>query len=198
MKYLKLVPYIIIAFLFFRVSYLSNQNTKLKDKTATLEENLSKKTIIYKDRVVFKEREVKGTNVKQETLYIPTEGKVEILVPEEGKEIDLTVVDKLFNKVMKQEDGSYLLIKNKGFSLAPELSGLYSKEFELGGQLKLLYWNRYSSGIGFTHKQTAYAYISRNVSDVFIFLYNTNIELAIGKNFKEQETRFLVGVSVRL
>lgn len=198
MKYLKLIPYILILFLVCRVVYLDRQNTKLKNQTATLEENLSKQTIIYRDKIIYKEKEVSGTSVKQETIYIPSEGKIEILTPEEGKNIDLSWYDKFFNKIIKQEDGTILLIKNRGFSLAPELAGMYSSEFELGGQLKLLYWSRYSAGIGFTDKQTLYGYIGRNISDVTPFLKNTSVQAAIGKNFKEQETRFLLGINVRL
>lgn len=198
LKFLKLLPYLLIVFLFFRISYLNKQNIRLKNKTATLEENLKKKTIIYKDKIIFKEREVTGTNIKQETFYIPSEGKVEILNPKDDEQYDLTLIDKMFNKVMKQEDGTILLIKNKGFSIAPEVSIMFSSELEVGGQLKLLYWSRYSSGVGFSDKQTLYGYVSRNISDIFNFTKNTSIQLAIGKNFKEQETRFLLGVNVRL
>ena len=197
-KFLKLLLYLLIVFLFFIISYLNKQNIRLKNKTATLEENLKKKTIIYKDKIVFKEREVTGTNIKQETFYIPSEGKVEILNPKDDEQYDLTLIDKMFNKVIKQEDGTILLIKNKGFSIAPEASIMFSNELEVGGQLKLLYWSRYSSGIGFSDKQTLYGYISRNISDIFNFTKNTSIQLAVGKNFKEQETRFLLGVNVRL
>lgn len=198
LKFLKLLPYLLIVFLFFRISYLNKQNIRLKNKTATLEENLKKKTIIYKDKIIFKEREVTGTNIKQETFYIPSEGKVEILNPKDDVQYNLTLIDKIFNKVIKQEDGTILLIKNKGFSIAPEVSIMLSNELEVGGQLKLLYWSRYSSGIGFSDKQTLYGYISRNISDIFNFTKNTSIQLAVGKNFKEQETRFLLGVNVRL
>lgn len=198
LKFLKLLPYLLIVFLFFRISYLNKQNIRLKNKTATLEENLKKKTIIYKDRIIFKEREVTGTNIKQEAFYIPSEGKVEILNPKDDVQYDLTLIDKMFNKVIKQEDGTILLIKNKGFSIAPEVSIMLSNELEVGGQLKLLYWSRYSSGIGFSDKQTLYGYVSRNISDIFNFTKNTSIQLAVGKNFKEQETRFLLGVNVRL
>ena len=198
LKFLKLLPYLLIVFLFFRISYLNKQNIRLKNKTATLEENLKKKTIIYKDKIIFKEREITGTNIKQETFYIPSEGKVEILNPKDDEQYDLTLIDKIFNKVIKQEDGTILLIKNKGFSIAPEVSIMLSNELEVGGQLKLLYWSRYSSGIGFSDKQTLYGYISRNISDIFNFTKNTSIQLAVGKNFKEQETRFLLGVNVRL
>ena len=198
LKFLKLLPYLLIVFLFFRISYLNKQNTRLKNKTATLEENLKKKTIIYKDKIIFKEREVTGTNIKQETFYIPSEGKVEILNPKDNTQYDLALIDKIFNKVIKQEDGTILLIKNKGFSIAPEVSIMLSNELEVGGQLKLLYWSRYSSGVGFSDKQTLYGYISRNISDIFNFTKNTSIQLAVGKNFKEQETRFLLGVNVRL
>ena len=198
LKFLKLLPYLLIVFLFFRISYLNKQNIRLKNKTATLEENLKKKTIIYKDKIIFKEREVTGTNIKQETFYIPSEGKVEILNPKDDEQYDLTLIDKIFNKVIKQEDGTILLIKNKGFSIAPEVSIMFSNELEVGGQLKLLYWSRYSSGVGFSDKQTLYGYVSRNISDIFNFTKNTSIQLAVGKNFKEQETRFLLGVNVRL
>ena len=198
LKFLKLLPYLLIVFLFFRISYLNKQNIRLKNKTATLEENLKKKTVIYKDKIIFKEREVTGTNIKQETFYIPSEGKVEILNPKDGAQYDLALIDKIFNKVVKQEDGTILLIKNKGFSIAPEASIMFSNELEVGGQLKLLYWSRYSSGIGFSDKQTLYGYISRNISDIFNFTKNTSVQLAVGKNFKEQETRFLLGVNVRL
>lgn len=198
LKFLKLLPYLLIVFLFFRISYLNKQNIRLKNKTATLEENLKKKTIIYKDKIIFKEREVTGTNIKQETFYIPSEGKVEILNPKDDEQYDLTLIDKMFNKVIRQEDGTILLVKNKGFSIAPEVSIMLSNELEVGGQLKLLYWSRYSSGVGFSDKQTLYGYVSRNISDIFNFTKNTSIQLAVGKNFKEQETRFLLGVNVRL
>ncbi|MCM1260571.1 MAG: hypothetical protein NC222_06410 [Staphylococcus sp.] len=198
MKYIKFIPYLLIIFLFVRVSYLNKQNILLKNKTATLEKNLSKKTVIYKDKIIYKEREVSGTSIKQETVYIPSEGKVEILTPTDGNKLDLSLIDKVFNKVIKQEDGTIVLIQNRGFSLAPEISGMYSNEFELGLQIKILYWDRYSTGIGFTDKQTLYGFINRNISDIFNFTKNTNLQFAIGKNFKEQETRFLIGVSVRL
>ena len=42
MKVFKLIPYILIAFLLFRVIYLNKQNTVLIDKNATLEENLKR------------------------------------------------------------------------------------------------------------------------------------------------------------
>lgn len=201
MKYLKLIPYILLVFCLFRIVYLDRQNTKLKNKTATLEENLSKQVVIYKDKIIYKERiknEISGTSVKQETVYIPQEGKVEILTPEQGKDVDLSFFDKAFNKVIKQDDGTIVLIKNKGFSVAPELSIMASDKLEVGGQLKLLYWGRYSTGVGFTHEQTLYGFASRNISDVFNFTKNTSLQLAVGKNFKEQETKFLLGVSIRL
>ena len=85
-------------------------------------------------------------------------------------------IDKMFNKVIKQEDGTILLIKNKGFSIAPEVSIMLSNELEVGGQLKLLYWSRYSSGIGFSDKQTLYGYVSRNISDIFNFTKNIKVK----------------------
>ena len=120
MKYLKLIPYILILFLVCRVVYLDRQNTKLKNQTATLEENLSKQTIIYKDKIIYKERkgdEVTGVNINQETVYIPSEGKVEILTPEEGKDIDLSLYDKLFNNTSEEEGNSKSNVKVKSLQI---------------------------------------------------------------------------------
>ena len=198
MKVLKLLPYLIIAFLLFRIVYLDKQNTKLIDKNATLEENLKNKTIIYKDKIIYKERVVSGTEVKQETVYVPVDGKIEILTPEEGNKLDLNLIDKVFNHVIKQEDGSIILVKNKGFTIAPEVSALYSNKLELGLQVKIVYWDRYNIGIGITNEETLYGYISRNISDIFPFLYSTSAQVAYGKDLDDGNTKILFGLSVRL
>lgn len=202
MKILKLIPYILIAFLLFRIVYLNKQNTILIDKNATLEENLKNKTIIYKDKIIYKERisgsEVSGTEVKQQTVYVPIDGKIEILTPEEGQNLDLGFLDNIFNHIIKQEDGSVILIKDKGFVIAPEVAALYSNKLELGLQLKLFYWNRYNTGVGITNNEVVYVYGSRSISDILNFTKNTSAEVAFGKDLKEGNTKFLFGVSVRL
>lgn len=95
MRFFKLIPYLIIAFLLIRIVYLNKQNTILIDKTATLEENLKNKTVIYKDKIIYKERvdTVSGTEVKQETVYIPIDGKVEILTPSEQEKLNVNIAD---------------------------------------------------------------------------------------------------------
>lgn len=198
MKFFKLVPYILIAFLLWRVVYLNKQNTTLIDKTATLEENLKNKTIIYKDKIVYKERVVSGTEVKQETVYIPIDGKIEILTPDEADTLDVKLIDKIFNHIIKQEDGSVILIKNKGFTVAPEVAALYSNKLELGLQAKIFYWNRYNVGLGITNNEIIYIYGSRNISDIFNFTQNTSAQVALGKDLKEGNTKILLGVNVRL
>ena len=202
MKIIKIIPYLIIIFLLFRIVYLNKQNTILIDKTATLEENLKNKTIIYKDKIIYKERvkgsEVEGTEVIQQTVHIPVDGKVEILTPEEGSKLDLNIFDKVFNHIIKQEDGSVILIKDKGFVLAPEVAALYSNKLELGLQIKLAYWNRYNAGVGITNNEVIYVYGSRSISDILNFTKNTSAEVALGKDLKEGNTKFLFGVSIRL
>lgn len=198
MKIFKLIPYLIIAFLLFRIVYLNKQNTKLIDKTATLEENLKNKTVIYKDKIVYKERVVSGTEVQQTTVYVPVDGKIEILTPEEGNKLDLNIIDKVFNHIIKQEDGSIILVKNKGFTVAPEIALLYSDKLEFGGQLKIFYWDRYNLGVGFTNEQTLYGYAARNISDIFPFLCSTSAQVAYGKDLDDGNTKILFGVSVRL
>lgn len=201
MKFFKLIPYLVIAFLLFRIVYLNKQNTVLIDKNATLEENLKNKTIIYKDRIVFKERisdSVTGTDIKQTTVYVPIDGKIEILTPAEGNKLNLGTFDKLFNHIIKQEDGSIILVKDKGFSISPEVAALYSDKLELGLQLKLFYWSRYNFGAGVTNNSVLYGYASRNLSDILNFTKNTSIQAGLGKDLDDGNTKFLFGLSVRL
>lgn len=198
MKILKILPYILIAFLLYRIVSLNKQNTILIDKTATLEENLKNKTVIYKDKIVYKERVVNGTEVKQTTVYVPIDGKIEILTPAEQEKLNLGIFDKTFNHIIKQEDGSVILVKNKGFTLAPEISVLYSNKLELGFQIKIFYWSRYNAGVGITNEETLYGYISRNISDIIPFIHNTSAQISYGKDLDEGNTKFLFGVNVRL
>lgn len=200
MKVFKLIPYLIIAFLLWRIVYLNKQNTILIDKTATLEENLKNKTVIYKDKIIYKERvdTVSGTEVKQETVYIPIDGKVEILTPAEQEKLNLNILDKAFNHIIKQEDGSVILIKNKGFTIAPEVAALYSDKLELGLQIKVFYWDRYNLGAGITNNSVLYGYASRNISDILNFTKNTSIQAGLGKDLDDGDTKFLFGLSVRL
>ena len=200
MKFFKLIPYLIIAFLLIRIVYLNKQNTILIDKTATLEENLKNKTVIYKDKIIYKERidTVSGTEVKQETVYIPIDGKIEILTPSEQEKLNLNILDKAFNHIIKQEDGSVILIKNKGFTISPEVAALYSDKLELGLQLKLFYWSRYNFGAGITNNSVLYGYASRNLSDILNFTKNTSIQAGLGKDLEDGGTKFLFGLSVRL
>lgn len=200
MKFFKLIPYLIIAFLLFRIVYLNKQNTVLIDKNATLEENLKNKTVIYKDKIIYKERidTVSGTEIKQETVYIPIDGKVEILTPAEQEKLNLNILDKAFNHIIKQEDGSVILIKNKGFTIAPEVAALYSDKLELGLQVKVFYWDRYNLGVGITNNSVLYGYASRNLSDVLNFTKNTSIQAGLGKDLDDGDTKFLFGLSVRL
>ena len=198
MRFFKLIPYLLIVFLLIRIVHLNKQNTLLIDKTATLEENLKKQVIVYKDKIIYKERVVNGTEVQQTTVYVPTDGKIEILTPEEGNKLDLGLVDKVFNHIIKQEDGSVILVKNKGFTIAPEVASLYSTKLELGLQIKVFYWDRYNAGAGITNNEILYIYGSRNISDILNFTHNTSAQIALGKDLKEGNTKVLFGVSVRL
>lgn len=201
MKFFKLIPYLVIAFLLFRIVYLNKQNTVLIDKNATLEENLKNKTIIYKDRIVFKERisdSVTGTDIKQTTVYVPVDGSIQILTPTEGQNLNLNVLDKLFNHIIKQEDGSVILVKDKGFTISPYISSFYSKEFEYAIQLKLFYWNRYGTGFGYSDKDTIFLFIDRNISDILSFTRNLSIQTIYGKNYRNNEQRIGIGLNVRL
>ena len=179
-----------------RIIYLNNKNNELIGNNTELSEKLKSQIIITKEKIVYKYRD--GDNAKEKNFYVPSEGSIEIITPKDNENVKPSKIDNLFNQIIEQTDGSLIMIQNKGFCLAPEISANYSKEFEAGLQLRLLYWNRYNAGIGITHKETVFIYGSRNLSDIFNFTRNTSLQVGIGKNFKENDTRFLIGLGVRL
>lgn len=196
-KYIIIVLLALIAFLSFRVVYLNNQNIALRGKTAELSEQLKTQTIITKEKIVYKYRDKEG-NAKQQEVYIPSEGKVDIITPKDNETIKPSKIDNFFNEIIEQTDGSLIKIQNKGFCFAPELGAIWSKEFEASLQLRLMYWNRYNAGVGIGHKETIFIYGSRNISDILNFTRNTSLQIGLGKNIKDNDTRFIVGLSVRL
>ena len=196
-KYLIIVLLALIAFLSFRVVYLNNQNIALRGKTTELSEQLKTQTIITKEKIVYKYRDKEGKPLQQE-IYVPSEGKVDIITPKDNETIKPSKIDNFFNEIIEQTDGSLIKIQNKGFCFAPELGAIWSKEFEATLQLRLMYWNRYNAGIGIGHKETIFIYGSRNISDILNFTRNTSFQIGLGKNIKDNDTRFLVGLSVRL
>lgn len=196
-KLLKLIPYLIIAFLILRVTHLNKQNEDLRGKTAELSEQLKSQTIITKEKIVYKYRDSEG-KPKEQSIYIPSEGSVNIITPKDNENVKPSTLDNFFNTIIDQNDGSVIMIQNKGFCLAPEIAAIYSKELEVAIQVRLLYWNRYNAGIGFGHKDTLFIYGSRIISDILPFTRNASLEVGVGKNLKDQDTRFLVGIGVRL
>lgn len=196
-KYIIIILLALIAFLSLRAVYLDKQNTTLKGKTAELSEQLKSQTIITKEKIVYKYRNSDGKPQQQE-YYVPSEGSIEIITPKENEDIKPTIIDNFFNTIVEQTDGSLIKIQNKGFAFAPEFGIIYSKELEAAFQLRLLYWNRYNAGVGIGHKDTVYIYGSRNISDILSFTRNTSLEIGLGKNFKDQDTRFIIGLSTRL
>lgn len=196
-KYIIIVLLALIAFLSFRVVYLNNQNIALRGKTAELSEQLKSQTVITKEKIVYKYRDTEG-KPRQQEFYVPSEGSIEIITPKENQDIKPSKIDGLFNNIIEQTDGSIIKIQNKGFAFAPEAGFIYSKEFEATLQLRLMYWNRYNAGIGIGHKETIFIYGSRNISDILNFTRNTSFQIGLGKNIKENDTRFIVGLAVRL
>ena len=89
-------------------------------------------------------------------------------------------------------------MKNKGFTLAPEVAALYSDKLELGLQVKVFYWSRYNAGVGITNNSVLYGYASRNISDIFPFTHNTSAQISYGKSLENGDNKLLIGLSVRL
>lgn len=196
-KYIIIILLALIAFLSLRVVYLDKQNTTLRGKTAELSEQLKSQTIITKEKIVYKYRDSDG-NPRQQEYYVPSEGSIEIITPKDNENVKPSKIDNLFNQIIEQTDGSLIKIQNKGFCLAPMGSIFYSKEIEYAVQVRLMYWNRYSSGIGYSDKTTLFIFVDRHLSDIFSFTRNTSLQLTLGKNLKLNETRLGVGINVRL
>jgi hypothetical protein len=185
------------VFLILRVVHLDEQNNDLRGKTAELSEQLKSQTVITKEKIVYKYRDSEG-KPKEQSIYIPSEGSVNIITPKDNETVKPSTLDNFFNTTIEHTDGSIIMIQNKGFCIAPEVGVFISKETEVALQVRLLYWNRYNAGIGFGHKDTLFIYGSRSISDILSFTRNTSLQIGVGKNLKEQDTRFLVGIGVRL
>jgi len=196
-KYIIIILLALIAFLSLRVVYLDKQNTTLRGKTAELSEQLKSQTIITKEKIVYKYRDTEG-KPKQQEFYVPSEGSIEIITPKENENIKPGKIEGLFNNIIEQTDGSLIKIQNKGFCFAPMGSIFYSKEIEYAFQARLMYWNRYSTGLGFSDKNTFFIFIDRHISDVLSFTKNTSFQLIYGRNLKVNENRLGIGINVRL
>lgn len=195
-KKINFILIILCLFLCLRVIYLNNKNNELLGNNTELSEKLKSQIVITKEKIIYKYRE--NDKAKEKNIYIPSEGKVDIITPKENETIKPSKVDNFFNEIIEQTDGSIIKIQNKGFCFAPELGAIWSKEFEATLQLRLMYWNRYNAGVGIGHKETIFIYGSRNISDILNFTRNTSFQIGLGKNIKEQDTRFIIGLSVRL
>ena len=196
-KLLKLIPYLIIAFLILRVAHLNKQNEDLRGKTAELSEQLKSQTIITKEKIVYKYRDSEG-KPKEQSIYIPSEGSVNIITPKDNENVKPSTLDNFFNTIIDQNDGSIIMIQNKGFCIAPLGSFFYSKELEFSLQLRLLYWNRYSFGFGYSDKETLFIFSDRHLSDILNFTKNTSIQLIYGRNLKFKENRIGIGLNIRI
>jgi hypothetical protein len=192
---LRLIPWILIAILLFRVYHLNKQVNDYQDKTAELSEKLKNQTVIKQTEIVYKYRTKEGT-VTQKTVYVPVYGSINMLTPIEGGEINLSFWDKLTNQIIKNDDGSVVLINTRGFTFRPNITAFLSEDPEVGIGATLAFWNRYNAGIGFGHKETLYLYGGRNISDIFTFMPNTSAVAVIGRNLKEQDNRLGIGLSV--
>ena len=195
-KKINFILIMLCLFLSLRIIYLNSKNNELIGNNTELSEKLKSQIIITKEKIVYKYRD--EDNAKEKNFYVPSEGSIEIITPKDNENVKPSKIDNLFNQIIEQTDGSLIKIQNKGFCLAPELGVNYSKEFEASLQLRLMYWNRYNAGVGITHKETAFIYGSRNISDILNFTRNTSLQIGLGKNFKENDTRLLIGLSTRL
>lgn len=176
---------------------MNNQNIALRGKTAELSEQLKSQTIITKEKIVYKYRDTEG-KPKQQEFYVPSEGSIEIITPKENEDIKPGKIEGLFNNIIEQTDGSIIKIQNKGFAFAPLGSVFYSGNIEYALQVRLLYWNRYSTGMGYSDKNTLFIFIDRHLSDILNFTKNTSIQLIYGRNLKLKESRIGIGLNIRI
>lgn len=198
---MKKLFYLILAFIIaFLVWNNHKLNKKLKaaySKNAELEEELKTKITITKDKIVYVYRDKETP--KQEEAYVPPMGEVEIKAPKEEKVNGSLVPNKVecswFQKKIEL-DNAIVCITNKGFGVKPGLGTFIAKEPEVSFNLSLAYWGRYITGIGFGHRETAFVYGGRHISDILSFAPNTFIMGGLGYNLKEQDKRVLLGLGI--
>jgi len=187
---------------------LNNAKSELEMQNATLREGIKSSLSVKGSEVVYKYRDKEG-NVKGVKAYLPPEGSVSSITPEEGHKIEkggfiARAIDKLSTKtVTDPTTGTVIRIKQAGFTFRPALSGIISDHVYLGIQARVLYYNRWGAGIGAAlSKANKYAYFfaDRRVDDLFPLLQNTSAgaHFGMGKHPDTGATEKKVGVQLSL
>lgn len=198
---MKKLLYLILAFTFAFLLWNNHRlSEKLKtaySKNAELEEELNSKVVVSKDKIVYVYRDKETP--KQKEVYVPPMGDLEIKTPKEekveGNTKPVKVTCSIFQKKIETEN-SIICVTNKGFGIKPGLGAFMAKEPEVSFNLSLAYWGRYVGGVGFGHRETAFIYSGRHISDILDFAPNTFIMGGFGYNLKDQDKRILLGLGI--
>ncbi len=143
---------VIIAWLSWSKNRLNNTITELNVKNKSLAEDVKLK--VDGRTVVYRDRE------KIVTVYVPAEGGLIVKKPDDKGNV-------------------VVVIKNKGFTARPGIGLFYDGKVNGGLDLKLIYWDRYSMGLG-SSLDSPYVWLSRHVDDLVPILHPQNVEFSIG------------------
>ncbi len=171
--------YIILIIIISFLSWKNNRNEiKISELSITkgeLEERLKNQTVITNNKIVYRDKD------KVVIRYLPSEGRVVVNETKDGK--------------------TEVIVKNRGLTIKLGAGILYSGNYENVSfnptlDLKLLYWNRYSGGIG-SSLNYPFLYFSRHIDDLTMGQFkNIELMLAYGKPYAEFE-KSILGIGVR-
>ncbi len=154
-----------IMFMYHHVVSLKNNIFQLKGNIEELKKNQI--AIINGNEVISKDK-----NGKPKKEYVPREGQVII----EKNPLTNDVIIKVKNKGLTSKIGASFIY-----------DGNYNDQIiKPALDMKLLYWNRYSSGIGTTW-DSPFLFVSRHLDDLIPVIKPENIELELiyGRNYND-------------
>lgn len=149
-----------------------------------------KEQIVYKKDTLKIKKNLGQENAIINTMYVPREGSVTIKTPKEKEEIKVSLLDKIQNKVIKEDDGRVILLKNRGFTFRPAIAVSYGSKLNVAGQARLVYWARLGAGAGYDSERVVYVF-----SDYILpYLSNASIGLKVGRGTEKE----VVGINLAL
>jgi hypothetical protein len=168
--------YIILAIVIMILSWQNNRHeenvARLSTEKGVLEDRLKNQLTVKGNTVTFLAEDKKDNVVK----FVPREGGVTVSETKDGK--------------------TELNIDNWGFTVKPGFGAYYTGDFEGVLDMKLFYYDRWSSGVG-SSLTGPNVWVSRHIDDLVPVLKPENVELSMGygrlyDNF--EHSVFLVGL----
>ncbi len=203
---------LIISFLSCNVSKLKTKFDEANTKNTKLSETLNSVITTGNNKAKIVYRDPKTGEIKIVEKYLPPEGYTETkdFKDKSGKKPGF--INKILGNTIGNKIGDVLTgptihtvngdvkIHDRGFCLKPGFFVGYDSKIKIGLDVKLVYFQRYSLGVGSSigsGEDFADIFISRHLDDAVPFLHPQNIELFAGYGREYQDLskgKLLVGL----